>query len=148
MERGKVMGETYAEITLKNATDVGMVKRRLIKKSEVRTITVQAMVDTGSTDLIINEKMRKQLGLKITRSEPIELADNRIEDFPVTEAVAVQWQDREAFCTATVIPGESEALLGVLPLEAMDLMVDTVDQRLVGRHGDRAVFKSVSVRRR
>jgi predicted aspartyl protease len=142
------MGETYAEITLKNMDDVFMEKHGRIKASEVRQITLQAMADTGSTDLIISEAIRQQLGLEIEGSEPVELANTQTEEYPVTEAVAVHWKDRKTICTATVMPGESEVLLGVLPLEAMDLMVDTVDQRLVGKHGDRAVFKAVSVRRR
>jgi hypothetical protein len=32
-----------------------------------------------------------------------------------------------------------EALLGVIPLEDMDLIVDPVKQELVGRHGDKEI---------
>jgi clan AA aspartic protease len=142
------MGETYTEITLKNAGDAIRVRERLIKKAEVRTLTVQAMVDTGSTDLIINEKMRKQLGLRIEATDEIELADNRIATCKYTEPITVHWKDRRTVCNAVVMPGAEEALLGVIPLESMDLIVDPVDQKLVGKHGDKAVFKAVSVRRR
>jgi len=37
---------------------------------------------------------------------------------------------------ALVVPDAKDILLGALPLEAMDLMVDPVHQRLVGVHGD------------
>jgi clan AA aspartic protease len=143
-----MVGETYTEITLKNAGDVFNARRRLIKKAEVRQLTVQAMADTGSTDLIINEKMRKQLGLKIEYTDEIERADNRMATCQYTEPVLVYWKDRRTVCSAAVMPGNGEPLLGVLPLEGMDLFVDPIDRQLVGKHGDKAVFKAVSVRRR
>jgi hypothetical protein len=46
------------------------------------------------------------------------------------------------------MPGNGEALLGVIPLESLDLMVDPVDQQVVGKHGDKAVKKAVSARRK
>ena len=59
------MGTVYDEITLRNATDVVMKRRGLIKESEVRHITVQAVADTGALTLIINEAGREALGLRI-----------------------------------------------------------------------------------
>jgi len=34
-----------------------------------------------------------------------------------------------------------DLLLGVLPLEGMDLIVDTVNQKLVGAHGKQPVYR-------
>jgi hypothetical protein len=145
---GNRMGETFTEITIKNAIDVGNVKRKLMKKSEVRQITVRVMADTGSTDLIINEKMRKQLGLRIEASDYITVADNRKAPCHYTEPVWVFWKDRRTVCPAVVMPGGGEPLLGLIPMEGMDLMVDPIDEKVVGKHGRRALFKAVSVRRR
>jgi hypothetical protein len=39
-------------------------------------------------------------------------------------------------CRPWVVPGAKEVLLGAIPLEDMDLMVDPVRQQLVGVHGD------------
>jgi len=39
---------------------------------------------------------------------------------------------------AMVLP-EGKPLLGIIPLEFMDLMVDPVNRELVGVHGDHAV---------
>jgi hypothetical protein len=38
-----------------------------------------------------------------------------------------------------VIPDAKDILLGALPLEGMDLMVDPVNQRLTGVHGDQRI---------
>jgi hypothetical protein len=37
------------------------------------------------------------------------------------------------------MPGSGEVLLGAIPLEGMDLMVDPVNQTLAGIHGDEVV---------
>ncbi|GHV91900.1 hypothetical protein AGMMS50268_24030 [Spirochaetia bacterium] len=55
----------------------------------------------------------------------------------MTEAVAVHWKDRMTACQALVVPGAGEVLLGAIALEGMDLMVNPVDQKLVGIHGDK-----------
>jgi hypothetical protein len=39
-------------------------------------------------------------------------------------------------CQAWVIPNAKEILLGAIPLEDMDLMVDPAGRKLVGAHGD------------
>jgi hypothetical protein len=41
---------------------------------------------------------------------------------------------------ALVVEDATEILLGVLPLEGLDLMVDPVNQKLVGVHGDQPMF--------
>jgi hypothetical protein len=42
-------------------------------------------------------------------------------------------------CRPWVIPGAQKALLGLIPLEAMDLMVDPNGQTVVGAHGEEPV---------
>jgi clan AA aspartic protease len=137
MERGTEMSITYTEITLENMEDRIMAKLGYIKPSEARQLTVRAMVDTGSTDLVISEATRQRLGLEIVRSERLELADNRYEVFPVTESVRICWKDRDTSLAAVVVPGDGETLLGALPMEAMDLTVNPLRQEVVGAHGDR-----------
>jgi hypothetical protein len=51
----------------------------------------------------------------------------------------VHWKDRQTVCSALVLPGTQETLLGVFPLEDLDLMVDPVHLRLTGVHGDKVV---------
>jgi clan AA aspartic protease len=133
------MGTTYAEITLKNAVDVGMQDRGLIKESEIRQITLRAVADTGADTLVINEAVRAALGLEIEGPAEAWLADGEHHDCSYTEPVKVWWKDRTMTCQPWVLPNAQEVLLGAIPLENMDLMVDPVDQRVVGKHGDQQV---------
>ena len=130
------MGIVYAEITLKNSLDVGKAEEGLIKEPEIRQTTVTAMVDTGAGTLVINEELRMRLGLKIKGLRRATFANEVKEICKVTEPVEIHWENRSSAVRALVVPDSSEVLLGAIPLEDMDLMVDPVRQVLTGAHGD------------
>ena len=52
------MGHVFAEVTLKNALDTGNARDGRIREEEVRSLTVEALVDTGATRLCISEELR------------------------------------------------------------------------------------------
>jgi clan AA aspartic protease len=141
LKYNEIMGLVYTEITLKNVGDVIEVNRGYRAEKEVRTVTVQALVDTGSGTLVITEAVRDRLGLAIKGMRNSTLANSARQLCQVTEPVEIHWKDRETACPALVVPGAGEVLLGAIPLEDMDLMVDPDGQRngregLVGVHGD------------
>ncbi|GHV07939.1 hypothetical protein FACS189485_18870 [Spirochaetia bacterium] len=131
------MGTTYAEITLKNAVDVGMVQNGFITEEKVRETTVRALVDTGAITLVINEAMRQQLGLQVHSERETTFGNDIKAICKLTGPVEVHWKDRSALCRALVTSEHGKVLLGAIPLEDMDLMVNPVDQELVGIHGDK-----------
>jgi clan AA aspartic protease len=133
------MGTVYAEITLKNAIDVGEFQRGHISEQEVRTTTVQALVDTGAGSLVISEPVREKLGLEIKGLRSAALANGGREVCRLTEPVKIHWKNRHTTCQALVLPGVEEVLLGAIPLEDMDLLVDPARQELTGAHGDEVV---------
>jgi predicted aspartyl protease len=135
------MGMVYAEITLKNAWDVTSAARGIIQEQEVRQTTVIAMVDTGAWTLAINEKTRKELGLSIVGDKISTLADGSVSHYQTTEPVLIYWKNRDAVCTAVLLPDADDILLGALPLEAMDLIVNPLREEVVGAHGDEALYK-------
>jgi len=130
------MGTVKAEIILKNSNDMGNARKGLLSEIDVHTLTVQATVDTGAMSLIINEEMRERLGLGVTDRKALRVADGRRVECVVTEPVEIYWKNRSVIEKAIVIPGAPEVLLGVRPLEGLDLMVDPVNLKLVGVHGD------------
>ncbi|MDR2924266.1 MAG: aspartyl protease family protein [Treponema sp.] len=132
------MGTVHAEITLKNTGDITDVRRGYIKETEIRQTTVQAVVDTGAITLVINEQLRRQLGLEIVGASVATLANNAKETVKIAEAVEVHWKNRYMTCQPFVV-GSGTILLGVIPLEHMDLIVDPKKQELVGAHGDEAI---------
>ena len=135
------MGEILADITLKNVLDVGDAHRGHIKAEEVREITVKAVVDTGASTICITEDVFSKLGLRIINQSTATVADGRSVECSKTSPVDIHWEDRSCSIRATLIPGSKEILLGVIPLEDMDLIVDPQNQKLIGAHGDKPVFR-------
>ena len=133
------MGLVYTEITLKNAVDAGNAHRGTISEKEIRAVTVQALVDTGSGTLGITEEVREKLGLDIQGLRSAELADGGRQVCRLTEPVDIHWKNRLCTCRALVIPGAREVLLGAIPLEDMDLTVHPAGNDLTGAHGDEIV---------
>ena len=130
------MGTFYEDITLVNITDRGLAERGYLDNDKIRTLTVQAMPDTGAWTLVINEEVREKLGLTIKGETMSSFADGEPFSSPITEAVKIQWKDRYIELPAIVIANAKDVLLGALPLEAMDLIVDPVHKKLAGAHGD------------
>jgi predicted aspartyl protease len=97
------------------------------------------MVDTGAGSLVINEEMREKLGLVVRELRRATFANNAKEICKVTDPVTIYWNDRYTAVPAWVIPTSSEVLLGAIPLEDMDLIVDPARQMLTGAHGDEIV---------
>ena len=131
------MGIVQAEITLRNVTDEVKARLGLIKTEEIRTTAVTAVVDTGSMHLVITEDLRQELGLVVKGERIAHVANGQRINCKITETVEVHWKDRETTLPALVIPGAEKVLLGAMPLEGMDLMVNPVSQELVGVHGDK-----------
>ena len=141
------MGTVYAEITLKNVFDEGKAREGLIREDEVRSVTVNAVVDTGASTVIINEELRQKLGLAKTKDRHAKLADGRRVPFWWTDPADIYWKDRYHASPAVVIPEAEKVLLGAIPLEGMDLMVHPKTQELVGAHGDEQEFFALSLQR-
>jgi len=130
------MSTVYSEITLKNANDVGNHERGLIKEEDIRSETVTALVDTGSMSMVITEELREKLGLSIKGERTVLIANGQRVHCKVTEPVDIHWKNRSSSQRAVIIPGAEKVLLGAIPLEDMDLMVNPVTQEVVGVHGD------------
>jgi predicted aspartyl protease len=131
---------TFREkITLVNARDMGNAREGLIPESKVRKIIVDAMPDTGAWTLVINEETRQKLGLAVEGLIASTLADGSTTQYNQTEAIKIQWKNRSTTQQALVVPDAHDILLGALPLEAMDLMVDPVHECLTGVHGNQPV---------
>jgi clan AA aspartic protease len=138
------MGLTYAEITMVNGVEDGMAQRGIMKHEDVRQMTVSALVDSGANMLIISQAIADQLGLMIVESTNVELADGSISKCSIVGSVSIRFKNRKATSSALVLPGASEVLLGVIPMEAMDVIIDPISQRLDVHpdRPDRAGFKA------
>ena len=125
------MGLTYADITLANGTDVDLAQTDRLEKDSVRKMEVTALVDSGAYLLTIDESIKTQLGLSVKEVREIELADGSRSECEVVGPVDLYFKNRSTTCRAIVLPGATEVLLGAIPLEDLDVMIDPKSQQLI-----------------
>ena len=135
------MGTVYDTITIKNLRDIDAVELGVKNEQEVRQATVKTVVDTGAPTLFVTEELSQQLGLKVISEKPINMANGTSEIAKRLEGVELHWKDRYMICHPYILTGSNEILLGAIPMEEMDLIVDPARELLVGAHGDEIVHR-------
>jgi len=125
------MGLTYAEIELANAGEIYLAQKGYIIPESIKKVTVKALVDSGAYMLAINESIKLQLDLPKLEEQIAELADGSKLKLEIVGPVEVRFENRSTTCRAMVLPGDSEVLLGAIPLEDMDVLIDPRQQRLI-----------------
>jgi clan AA aspartic protease len=124
------MGLIRTEIQLVNSVDAGLVSRGYLKKEEIRQTNVTALVDSGAYMLCINEVLKTQPGLEVVEVSSATLANDNVETYEIVGPVTVRFKNRMTICRALVLPGSNEVLLGAIPLEDMDVVINPKTQTL------------------
>lgn len=101
-----------------------------------KSVTVRALIDTGTTEFFVTAQIARELGfdLKKTGGKYVTVADGRRVHVPRVLGVQIHFEDRD-YLTEALVMG-TECLIGVVPLEVMDLIIDPKPQRPVGRLPD------------
>jgi hypothetical protein len=116
------MGFTYADMTLVNAGDMEVAARGLMSLKSVRMLDVHALVDSGAVSLIIGKETKELLGLWVLRTTTGKLADGSLATCDVVGSIEIRFKNHATICDALVLAGTDEVLLGVIPIEGMDVM--------------------------
>ena len=127
------MGEIKVKIDLENFGDRYLFIKNKIKEDEIRKYQIDGMVDTGAVMLVLPQDVVDKLGLEILRKVIVTYADERKEERPVAGTVTIKIGDRFMNSDCVVGPPLSEALIGQIILEELDLIADCQSQTLVTR---------------
>jgi len=128
---GKEMGLVYAEIELLSVDDLALSRRGFLPREEVKRIRIKALVDSGAYELVINEDVKQQLDLPVLEERIAKLADDSERLVELVGPVEIRFENRSTVVRAMVLPGASEILLGAIPMEGLDVVVDPREQRLI-----------------
>ena len=96
---------TYADITLSNSVDDSMARRGAIANTDVRQISVSALVASGAYMLTVDESIKTQLGLDVFETLEVELADGTRQECEIAGPVILRFKNRRTSCDALVLPG-------------------------------------------
>lgn len=128
---GKGMGYVRAEIELTNEEDIALNRRGYLPDDEVKSVTTRALVDSGAYDLIINQEIQDRLRLPVLGTRPVRLADETVIEVDIVGPVEVRFETRATTVRALVLPDTEEVLLGAIPLEGLDVIIDPLRERLL-----------------
>ena len=105
------MGHVFADLELSNP-----------RKSDLESIKVRALADTGALMLCIPEHVAVQLDLEMESMREVTVADGRSQQVPYVGPIKVKFGER--FCYVGALVLGDEVLLGAVPMEDMDLVVN------------------------
>ena len=125
------MGLVYADIELINGEDIVLSRRHMIGEEDIRRFPLNIMVDTGAYYLCINETIQEALGLSVVEKRKGQLANGSIVEYDVAGPVEIRFKNRRCNLDAMVLPGDAQPLLGAIPLEDLDVLVDPLRQELI-----------------
>jgi predicted aspartyl protease len=131
------MGKVVVSARIENQSDLTMVAKGHLQQEKVRSLEVSdALVDTGATMLSLPKSLVQQLGLARHRTRTARTAAG-IVAFGIYEPVRLTVQDRDCIVEVAEIPDECPVLIGQIPLELLDFVVDSAGQKLIGNpdHG-------------
>ncbi len=131
------MGKVLVGALIENLDDLYEVRKGQRTAEQVRRVEVtDALVDTGATGLLVPKRLIQQLGL-----QPLRVRQARTISGPanlsVFRGVRLTILGRDCICDVGEIADEFPVIIGQIPLESLDWVVDLKGQRLIGNpeHG-------------
>jgi len=137
------MGRVLTEAVIENTEDLWAVKRGLLPGDRARRITVpDALVDTGATLVSLPTRLIRQLGLSKTGTKRVTSSAG-LTEAAMYDAVRLTIQGRSCTMDVMEVPDDVPVLIGQIPLEHLDLVIDTRSRTLIGNpaHGGEHTYE-------
>lgn len=124
------MGKVIARIKVENWLDSELIKAG-VRKEKPRHIETDALVDTGAVKFYLKSSVIKELGLHPVGEVKSRTMSNRSEIRTVFSPVALEIQGRTGRFDVVEIPDSLPNIIGQIPLEDLDWVVDCRNQKLI-----------------
>ena len=118
---------------MENSVERDIGERGRAAEAVIRKEIVSAVADTGAVMLALPSDVVDRLGLQEVNRIATTYADGRRDQLPVVGPVSIQIGNRQMLTEALVIPTGTDPLLGQIVLERLDLIADSLNQRLTPR---------------
>ncbi len=124
------MGKVMQRIKLRNSNDVARANEDLTQPIAIRTAEIEALVDTGATMLVLPADVVAALGLPIQGTRQVRYASGEVAARSWVGNIEIEILGRKTVCTAMVEKAGTTALIGQIPLEELDFLVDPKSREL------------------
>ena len=111
-------------IKLTNWLDAERVRLGQIGPEDVRSVELDALVDTGATTLILPADVADRLGLIVLNETWARLADGSRAPTKRVGGIKLEILGRDMLTSGYVLPAGTTPLIGQIPLEELDLVVE------------------------
>jgi hypothetical protein len=138
---GTGVGRFSVEFEVANNDDLIRAQDGTLPPDQVRQETIQGVVDSGATKLVLPQAVVKRLGLRLGDPILVRYADGRTVQRAGAKGVYLKLLGRDGTFTAIVEPRRKTALVGAIVLEDLDLLVDCTAQRVVPRDPRGAIYE-------
>ena len=130
------MGKVVITIKVANWSDIELLALDQASRPP-RFTEVAALVDTGATGLYLKSSVIGQLGLRQIGERTALTMSNRRETRRLFAPVDLEIQGRNTQYQVTELPDALPNIVGQIPLESLDWVVDMVGRKLIGNpaHG-------------
>jgi clan AA aspartic protease len=125
------MGQIKERVIIKNFGDFLKVKEGTLPEDKVRSVEIEAIVDTGAAYLCLPSDIIEKLGLIFTEVKNVITANGRIER-KIYSVASIAINEREIRMDVMENDMTTPPLIGYLVLEAMDYVVDPKNQKIIG----------------
>jgi predicted aspartyl protease len=132
-----IMGKVLVTARVENLEEIFNTQKGLLAPEQVRTVEVNdALVDTDATILSMPKRLIDQLGLRLVRTRPARTTAGTMT-VRVFGTARLTIQGRDCPIDVAEVPDDCPVLIGQIPLELLDFVVDPAGQRLIGNpaHG-------------
>lgn len=143
----ETMGKVLVRARVENLFDLYELEKGSIQPDDVRTIEIEdALVDTGATLLSLPKRYIGELGLSLIRSRTARTVAGMVR-LNIYGTVRLTVQGRDVNTDVCEVPDDCPALIGQIPLEGLDFVVDLSGQKLIGNpdHGGEAMIDLFSL---
>jgi predicted aspartyl protease len=132
-KKGKNMGRFSVEFDLSNYQDEVAARLGTLDPAHIRRTRVWGVVDSGASELVLPEKVARELGVRKGPKIKVKYADGRRATRDLVDDVHLELLGRKGTFQAIVEPRRKDALIGAIVLEVLDFLPDCKRHRLVPR---------------
>jgi clan AA aspartic protease len=126
------MGEIKEKLKITNLLDINAVKFGVKNSNEIRSIEIIAIVDSGARMLSIPADLAEKLGLEIVDKKTVRYTDGHTDVKQIGSDIEVilTHLERKTHCQVLIERPGSPVLLGQIPMEDMDVVINMSDEKL------------------
>ncbi len=127
------MGEIKVKVRLRNEVDVGLAEAGKLAKTKIRSVEIDAVVDTGAVMVLLPQELVERLGLRRMGKAIVRLANEQKIELEKAGGLSLTIGEREMSTTCLIGPPGYKPLIGQIVLEELDFITDPIQGTLTPR---------------